>query len=235
VRLHHAVHAIDTTGGSVRVGIGDETVRARSVVVAVPLAIAARIRFTPPLPGALDQTLQRSPMGSVIKAAAVYERPFWRDGGLSGYVSWRSGPLAAVVDSSPPGGRAGVLTGFFAGDAARAASTVDPHTRRRTLLDHLVAVFGAGAEAPVGYHEQDWLAHPFVRGGYGALALPGQEHDNSLLDRLVAERGVALATADLGRPHAGYMDGALCAGVAAADALDPLPRTISSRTFMSAP
>jgi monoamine oxidase len=218
VHLNRPVHAIET-GDGVRISTGDGPVHARAAVVAVPLAIAARVGFTPPLPGALDQVLQRSPMGSVIKAAAVFERPFWRDVGLSGYVRWRDGPLAAVVDSSPPGGSAGVLTGFFTGDAARAASSTHPGARRQALVDHLVAAFGPDAAAPVAYHEQDWLAHPFVRGGYGALALPGEEHDRSLLDHLVAERGVALATADLGRPHAGYLDGALCAGVAAADAL----------------
>jgi monoamine oxidase len=221
VHLDRQVYAIDMAGGGVRVDTAAGTVSARAAVVAVPLTIAARIAFTPPLPGALDQVLQRSPMGSVIKAAAVYPRPFWRADGLSGYVSWRSGPLAAVVDSSPPGGTAGVLTGFFVGDAARAASTTDASARCRQLVDHLVAAFGEAAAEPAGYHEQDWSAHPFIRGGYGAVALPGQRpRAGPLLDRLLAERRVALATADLGRPHAGYMDGALCAGVAAADALD---------------
>jgi monoamine oxidase len=143
---------------------------------------------------------------------------------LSGYVSWRGGPLVAVVDSSPPDGNTGVLTGFVAGDAARAASPMEPTTRCRTLIDHLVAAFGAGAATPVAYHEQDWLAHPFIRGGYGATVLPGYEPDRSLLDRLPAGRRIALATADLGAPHPGYMDGALCAGVAPADTLDSLDR-----------
>ncbi|MDF3049978.1 MAG: FAD-dependent oxidoreductase [Pseudonocardia sp.] len=39
----------------------------------------------------------------------------------------------------------------------------------------------------------------------------------ALLDGLPDERHVAFATADLGVPHAGYMDGALSAGVAAAE------------------
>jgi monoamine oxidase len=221
VRLDCPVRAVDTAGGGVRVSTHDGTVAARGAVVAVPLTMAARIGFSPPLPGSLDQMLQRSPMGSVIKAAAVYPRPFWRAAGTSGYVSWRTGPLAAVVDSSPPGGATGVLTGFFVGDAARAASDTDADARCRQLVDHLVAVFGHAAAEPTGHHEQDWSAHPFIRGGYGAVAFPGSRHQaGPLIDRLLVERRVALATADLGKPHPGYMDGALSAGIAAADALD---------------
>ena len=218
LRFGCPVQVVETTDGGVRVGTAAGTVSARAAVVATPLTVAARIGFAPPLPGPLDQALQRSPMGTVIKAAAVYPRPFWRAAGLSGYVSWRSGPIAAVVDSSPADGEAGVLTGFFVADAARTAASLDEADRRRRLVEHLVTAFGDDAARPSGYVEQDWAAHPFVRGGYGALPLPGQDRPRSaLLDGLPDERHVAFATADVGVPHAGYMDGALSAGVAAAE------------------
>lgn len=220
LRFGCPVQDVETVDGGVRVGTAPGSLSARAVVVATPLTVAARIGFAPPLPGPLDQALQRSPMGTVIKAAAVYPRPFWRAAGLSGYVSWRSGPIAAVVDSSPVDGEAGVLTGFFVGDAARTATLLDETDRRRQLVEHLVAAFGDDAARPGAHHEQDWAAHPFVRGGYGALPLPGQDGPRSALrDGFLDERRVVLATADLGVPHAGYMDGALCAGVAAAERL----------------
>jgi monoamine oxidase len=46
VHLNHPVHAVETTGGAVRITTGSTTVSARAVVVAAPLAIAARIAFT---------------------------------------------------------------------------------------------------------------------------------------------------------------------------------------------
>lgn len=216
-RLNCPVSAVDRTPGGVRVHTPDGSRSAAAVVIATPLAMTARIRFTPPLPGSTDQLLQRRPMGAVIKTAAVYPTPFWRAAGLSGYATLRGSDLSVVVDSSPPGGTAGVLTGFFVADTARRLSAATPAVRRQTLLAQLVGIFGPAAAQPVALHEQDWLARPFIRGGYGAYHPPGEDPGSEPdADRLLHDHRVALATADLGVPHAGYMDGALCSGLAAA-------------------
>ncbi|HVC67500.1 MAG TPA: FAD-dependent oxidoreductase, partial [Acidimicrobiales bacterium] len=76
-------------------------VGARRLVMAMPPAVHGRIAFDPSLPGARDQLAQRSPMGSVTKVHAVYDRPFWRDAGLSGQVVADSGLLRATFDDSP--------------------------------------------------------------------------------------------------------------------------------------
>lgn len=58
--------------------------RARRVVVAVPISIASHIVYEPMLP--VDRSLmhQRMPLGAVFKIALVYDTPFWRADGLSG-------------------------------------------------------------------------------------------------------------------------------------------------------
>ena len=60
------------------------TVRAGQVVVAVPPNLYSRISFEPALPWRQQQMHQHTSMGLVIKVHAVYDRPFWRDKGLSG-------------------------------------------------------------------------------------------------------------------------------------------------------
>jgi monoamine oxidase len=59
-------------------------VRARRVIVAVPLAIAGQIDYRPTLP--LDRLFlhQRMPSGAIVKTSDVYDEPFWRADGLSG-------------------------------------------------------------------------------------------------------------------------------------------------------
>ena len=59
-------------------------VRARRVVVAVPIAIASQIVYEPMLP--VDRLFlhQRMPLGACFKIALVYDEPFWRADGLSG-------------------------------------------------------------------------------------------------------------------------------------------------------
>jgi hypothetical protein len=46
-------------------------------------ALFATHRLSPSLPGLRDQLTQRLPQGSVIKAQAIYDEPFWRAEGSS--------------------------------------------------------------------------------------------------------------------------------------------------------
>ena len=56
-------------------------VKAKRVIVADPPTLAARISYHPRLPFQRDQLTQRLPQGTLIKATAVYDEPFWRDDG----------------------------------------------------------------------------------------------------------------------------------------------------------
>ncbi len=211
--LHIESGPADTGRVQVRVRTADVVLAARAVVLAVPLTTIPRIAFTPVLPGRVDQLLQRHPMGAVIKIAAVYPEPFWRAAGLSGYATFRDGPVTALVDGSPADGSVGVLTGFVVGDAAlRAVGDL-----RSLFLTAAVGAFGAGAAAPVGHHQVSWAEEPFIRGGYSSYPPPGQ----GVVDvptRLDGHQ-VVLAGADLAQSYPGYMDGALQSGLAAADAV----------------
>ena len=85
---------------------GRRTVRAARVIVAISPALAARIEFEPALPPLREALGQRMPMGAYMKGVALYERPWWRERGLSGIAFADSGPVQMVVDASPSGGRA---------------------------------------------------------------------------------------------------------------------------------
>ena len=67
-------------------------------IVAIPPTLAGRIDYDPPMPGLRDQLTQRVPQGSVIKCFAFYERPFWRDRGLSGNASGNTAPVQVVSE-----------------------------------------------------------------------------------------------------------------------------------------
>ncbi|MFC7446614.1 flavin monoamine oxidase family protein [Rhodococcus daqingensis] len=173
VVLETPVASIDWSDMGVRVTTVTGTeVRAGRAIVAVPPPLAARIRFTPALPGDRDQLLQRMPMGRVIKVNVVYEEPFWRRAGLSGQVTSDSRPFGVVYDNTLPGGGPGVLVGFLEGAAADVAARLDPSERRRRVIDDLVTYFGPDAANPIDFIERDWAAEEFSRGGYGAFTAP---------------------------------------------------------------
>jgi monoamine oxidase len=219
VRLDAPVRTVEQDDHGVRVTLRDgETVDGSHAVVTLPPTLAGRLEYRPALPSWRDQLTQRLPAGSVIKAFAVYDEPFWRADGLNGQVVSDQGPVKITFDNSPPSGRPGVLLGFFeAGDARRWARR-DVADRRRALRECLARYFGRRAEAMVEYVERDWSAEEFTRGCYGAHFTPGVWTGYGHALRTPVGR-VHWAGAECSPVWNGYMEGAVRSGEATADQL----------------
>ncbi|WP_159843886.1 flavin monoamine oxidase family protein [Nocardia sp. CY41] len=173
VVLTSPVTEVDWDDAGVRVRSGGTVVRARRAVIAVPPPLAARIRFTPGLPGDRDQLVQRMPMGRVIKINVVYDEPFWRADGWSGQANSDHRPLGTVFDNTPPAGSPGVLVGFLEGRHADVGSRLALADRRAQVIDDLVGYFGPRARTAIDYIEKDWAEEEYSRGCYGAFTTPG--------------------------------------------------------------
>jgi monoamine oxidase len=173
VVLGTPVEAIVDHGAHVELECGSTRVTARRVIVAVPPVLAGRIRFEPGLPDARVKALENLPPGTVIKVAAVYDTPFWRENGLSGRALTVAGPVTSTLDNSPPDGNPGVLIGFVPGSRARELAALGAAERRQAVLDALVALFGPEAASPRRYIEKDWNADPWSLGCYQGLPTPG--------------------------------------------------------------
>jgi monoamine oxidase len=182
-RIHEAggfENLTQTRGGMLQdrvVGVelqaGRTRVTARRAIVAVPPVLARWIRFEPGLPEARRKALHGLPPGSVIKVALVYDRPFWREQGLSGRALTVDGPVTSTLDNSPPDGEPGVLVGFVPGSRARALAKLPPAERREAVLAAFAQLFGPEAARPEQYLEKDWNADPWSRGCYQGLPAPG--------------------------------------------------------------
>lgn len=221
VQLGAVVRTIAATEEGVTVSYEDADagttgkVAARRVIVAVPPTLAGRIRYLPPLPAARDALTQQFPAGSVIKFQVGYPAPFWREDGLSGFVTSLDDAFSVVIDNSPPDASCGVLVGFIDGAHAREAAELPTEQRHKLVVDALVKYFGAQAAEPFDIVEQDWNAEEFTRGCYGGRLAAGA----------LTQFGKALAT-PVGRIHwagaetaqewSGYMDGAISSGRRAA-------------------
>jgi monoamine oxidase len=174
VRLGAPVHRIAARDdGRLAVESPALAVAAGDVVVALPPHLAGRIDYDPPLPAARDAFTQRAPFGAIAKVACVYERPFWRDAGLSGHVTSLDRAVAHVYDNSPPGGAVGVLVCFVGGVPARALAELPAGARRERVLADVAAYFGSAAAQPAGYHELLWEHERWTRGAYFSVLAPG--------------------------------------------------------------
>jgi monoamine oxidase len=190
--------------------------RAPWVIVAVPKSVTAAIRFDPPLPAAFQQYFQRQPTGATVKVQVVYDRPFWRDAGLSGAVVSDTGPIEIVYDNSPPDGFPGVLVGFAEGNFGRSLFTKSVAERRSAVLANLATYFGPRAASPAEYYDLVWAREPYTGGAYGSYNPPGVLTG---LGSAVSSRSVGnvvFAGADYAAEWPGYMEGAIRSGRAAA-------------------
>ena len=212
----------DPAGGSVRVVADGVTVDARRVIVAVPPFLAGRIDYEPAMPAIRDGLTQRMSQGSVVKCMAIYERPFWRERGLSGQATSADGPISVTYDNSPPDGSPGVLLGFFEAGAARRATELPQDERRRLALDCMRRFFGPEASDPVHYVDKAWAADPWSRGCYGGFMPTGAwTATGSALRPPVGP--IHWAGAETATVWNGYMDGAVSSGQrAAAEVLEAI-------------
>lgn len=219
VRLGERVVAVtdDGTGITVRTGTDTTgTVRAGRVVVTAPPPTAARIRFDPPLPPERAALGTDMYMGSVHKAIAVYERPFWRDR-TSAELLVLDPPGRAVFDSGPPDGP-GHLCVLVAGPQARAIDGLDPAERRERLLGPLAAQLGKRVREPVDWREKSWHLDEHAGGGYLALPLPGTT-DRFPPVPSAPVGNVHWAGSETSTEHPGYLEGAVASGLQVADEL----------------
>ena len=215
VVLDAPVSRVERVRGGVRVVARGVDVHARRVVVAVPPVLARRIAFSPALPRGKRALLRAMVPGALLKLEAVYDRPFWRDAGLSGQVVSDVGPANTTFDNTPPGGSPGVVLAFAGGRVARELRAVDLAARRDAYLRNPVTFFGDAAAQPTDYFEMDWTAEAWTRGC--PVGHFGTHRLRTLGPALRSSVGpVHFAGTETATYWNGYMDGAVRSGERAA-------------------
>lgn len=151
----------------------------------------------------------------MVKINAIYDEPFWRNEGLSGFAGDPDQVVSFAIDNSPPGDPRGTLAGFIEGQHARRFSREDPVERSKVVLECLAYYFGPRAASPTSYHEQDWSAEEWTRGCYGAHFPPGvwTQYGPALREPVGCIHWAGTETATVWN---GYMEGAVQSGERAA-------------------
>ncbi len=189
VVLSSPVRTIEQHKGTVTVHSDRMIVRAKHAIVAMPPVLAGRIHYASGLPSGRHQLTDRFPQGTLTKVAAVYDRPFWRDQGLTGQVLSTAGPVSATFDDSPPSGKPGIVFGFVGGDEARKYNASSPASRRAAVLGQFKELL-----RPAGAHAAGVLRHDLDRRAMDPR-LPGRDPDRR---HAVGARPAPEGT---GRPH----------------------------------
>src|ERR1035438_9199607 len=100
IRFADPVRAVVQDAGGVTVESDGAAVRCRRVAVCVPPPLARKLAYTPELPSARASLLAGMTMAASVKFHAVYQRPFWRDQGLSGQAMSATEAVGLTYDNS---------------------------------------------------------------------------------------------------------------------------------------
>jgi len=200
-------------------GGGSQEVTSSFAVVAVPPRLAReRITFTPSLPDEVVRVMKATTtwMASAVKCVAVYETPFWRHDGWSGFAFSRIGPLREVHDACTHDGSAAALWGFVAGDDD--FRSIGPGERAELVFAQLERFFGPKAGNPVQYFERDWSADPNTTDDEW-FWLDGEpvEYGHPALAQPVLDGRAVWAGTETFAVGGGHMEGAVRSGHRAAD------------------
>ncbi len=190
---------------------GAKKFKCKRVVLALPPRIAAaHIDYKPELSNAAASAMQKIPtwMAGHAKIMAVYDRPFWREAGLSGDVGSQSGPMMEIHDASPATGGPYALFGFIGEPALGRDEQVE--TLKQRALNQFGQIFGNQALAPSEIVLQDWA---FETETSAPLDLqPLFHHPDYGLPLALSdlwEGRLLLGSTETARQFGGYLEGAL--------------------------
>ncbi|MFI5844582.1 flavin monoamine oxidase family protein [Catenuloplanes sp. NPDC051500] len=210
IRLNSPVTEVawDEDGATTK---ADKVYKSRQVVVAVPPTLVDRIRFAPALPPVHRQMRQHQSFGMVIKLHVTYDRPFWREQGLSGTAFSPYRVVHEAYDNCNEDDPRGILVGFVSDTRADRLLTLTPEARQAEVLDALAGYYGAEAQHPIAYYESPWAADEWTGGAFGtSFDIGGLTRYNSLLREDVGP--LAFISSDIAGLGFLHVDGAVRMG-----------------------
>jgi len=160
IQTGQKVTAIELTGNAVSITTGGpekKIFKAEKVVVAAPLAIASEaISWSDCLDEAVVNIMSNTPtwMATQAKAVIMYDRPFWREKGLSGRIASQAGPLVEVHDHCLPQSAHATLFGFVGWPFVMRQNRSE--LLKTSIIDQLIRCFGKEAANFNTLHIEDW-------------------------------------------------------------------------------
>mmetsp|Transcript_42532 Transcript_42532/g.95474 ORF Transcript_42532/g.95474 Transcript_42532/m.95474 type:complete len:555 (+) Transcript_42532:39-1703(+) len=191
VLLGHEATSIKSVGSGVKVHVrGAKSYHAQAAILTGPPPALTQIDFDPPLHAADAQWLQRMPMGTSLKLAAVYkEGPWWRDLGFQGEILATKLPedlslpapdadlpmFVQCMDHSPFSQQIGVIVCFVEGRQNLHFMQLSSEEQQAHFLKFLAMSFNSTKAITLrpSIVAHNWADQPFARGAYTGFFVPG--------------------------------------------------------------
>ncbi|MBB2836823.1 UNVERIFIED_ORG: monoamine oxidase [Rhizobium etli] len=225
IQLKSYVSAMVLTGDGVEItsnapeGVA-AVIHAQQVICALPpRLLEANVTFTPQQDQSTLARWRDTPtwMAPHAKFFAIYDRPFWRDGGLSGTAQSMVGPMVEMHDATLADGKA-ALFGFI-GTGADQRAALGEEVLNKACLAQFGRIFGAGALEPRSTILKDWAADPLTATSRDRVAAGhlGAEDTNWVSGPW--SRRLAMAGSETSAIEPGFLAGAVAAAKQAVSAV----------------
>ncbi|GAL01315.1 amine oxidase [Nonlabens ulvanivorans] len=201
LNLEENVHLID-------VRTSQSTYQADLVVSTIPPGLLVNnIEFTPDLPDSLVNIANNTHtwMADSIKFGLSYDKPFWKEKGLSGSCFSNVGPFTELYDHTNYNENRFALAGFM----KPALSDLSSSQRKKVILNQLVDFLGKEALDFISYEEQCWAQEKFTRAQSHYLLSPHQNNGHSVYNHLYFNNKLIISGTETASQYAGYMEGAV--------------------------
>jgi len=213
IRTNTCVTSIDQEDMVVKAVCGEKThiYTAEKIILAMPLRLVQQsIKFSPPLENNIVEHMKNTAtwMAGHCKMVFIYDRPFWRDLGLSGEVFSQQGPLTEIYDGSPADELFYALTSFV-GLHALERKQLKKEQLLELCMAQLKRLFGEESQKLKEVQIQDWSTEVFTTTELDLKNLPQHPAFAEDLSRGLWQNKLILAGTEVARNHGGYLEGAL--------------------------
>jgi len=184
---------------------------ADQIILALPLRILSQnISFTPPFSTDITQHWKDTPtwMASHCKIVFIYDKPFWRNQGLSGEVFSRYGPMSEIYDGSPESEEQFALTSFI-GLSAQQRTQVDTEKLISSCKAQLHRLFGKESQNIKDIIIKDWSTDEHTACELDRSTPAHHPQYPESATRSLANGNIILAGTETAIEHGGYLEGAL--------------------------
>lgn len=166
IKLNTPVSFVKQLENHIELGNETYSVKAKKVIITVPLAVAKNIKFSPELPIEKQILIDAMEMGTVIKTHAVYSTPFWRNQRLNGSSMCFDEVVELSIDNSVQGSEKGIISSLIHANRAKDLLKLSSDERKEILLKAYTNLFGEQAMRPIFYHDYSFTNNPWIGGAY---------------------------------------------------------------------
>jgi monoamine oxidase len=210
------VQSISEKDGELQIITPNHSFSAEKVILTIPPQLASQtIQFTPSLPEELLTEMRSTPtwMSNAIKIGLLFDKPYWREKGLSGTLIAPNGPVMELYDHSTQNDEKNSLMGFT-NEALRGKS---PQQRQKIIINFLAEHMGKFIKNHSAYIEKDWQADPFTATELTESIYMHPTYGSNVWKQPYMNGKLLFSGSETSSVHGGYMEGAVASAKNAAN------------------